>query len=86
MSGIVTEADHESWAREKLKPYIDHVIASFGFDRLVYGGDWPVVNLAGGYSRWVKALDWTLMGCSADELRKVLHDNALRVYRLEPEG
>ena len=86
LSGMVTEADHESWTRQDLKPYIDQVIACFGFDRVVYGGDWPVVNLAGSYGRWVEALDWALTGCSADELRKLFQDNALRAYRLAPEA
>ena len=42
ISGLVTEADHRHWTREQLKPYIDHVIECFGFDRVMYGGDWPV--------------------------------------------
>ena len=86
VSGMVTEADHAAWTKEDLKPYIDHVIECFGFDRLVYGGDWPVVNLAGGYGAWVAALDWALAGCTAEELRKLFHDNAVRVYRLEAES
>ena len=83
VSGMVTEADHPAWTKEDLKPYVDHVIECFGFDRLVYGGDWPVVNLAGGYGAWVEALDWALAGCTGNELRKLFHDNAVRVYRLE---
>jgi len=42
MSGLVTEADHQRWQREDLKPYIDHVLECFGFERVMYGGDWPV--------------------------------------------
>ena len=86
VSGMVTEADHEAWTKQDVRPYIDHVIACFGFDRVVYGGDWPVVNLAGGYGRWVEALDWALTACSPDELRRLFHDNARRVYRLASEA
>jgi len=86
VSGMVTEADHSAWTKEDLKPYIDHVIECFGFDRLVYGGDWPVVNLAGGYGAWVEALDWALAGCTVDESRKLFHDNGVGVYRLEVES
>ena len=82
LSGMVTEADHEGWTKEQLKPYVDRVIECFGFDRVMYGGDWPVVTLAGTYGRWVGALDWALTGCASDELRKLFHDNAVRVYRL----
>jgi len=82
ISGLITEADHEKWTKEDLKPYIDNVITCFGFDRVIYGGDWPVVTLAGEYSRWLDALEWALEGCSADELQKLFHDNALSVYKM----
>lgn len=81
VSGMVTEADHEGWNKEQLKPYLDHVVACFGWDRLLYGGDWPVVNLAGGYRRWLEALNWALDGASSEERRKFYCENAARVYR-----
>ena len=46
MSGLVSEADPEHWNRDDLRPYIDHVLDCFGFDRTMFGGDWPVVLLA----------------------------------------
>lgn len=82
MSGLVTEADHENWTREDLKPYIDHVLECFGFDRVMYGGDWPVVCLATEYPRWVETLRWAVEGCSPSERRKLFHDNAVIFYRL----
>ncbi len=82
ISGLVTEADHARWRREDLKPYIEHVLDSFGFDRVVYGGDWPVVTLAAEYRHWWEALGWALAGCSRDELHRLFHKNAQRVYRL----
>lgn len=82
MSGVVTEADHKHWTREQLKPYIDHVIDCFGFDRLVYAGDWPVVTQASEYTRWVETLEWAVAGCSRTELGKLFHDNAVKFYRL----
>ena len=48
--GVTTEADHAAWTREQLRPYIDHVIECFGVDRVIYGGDWPVSELAGTYA------------------------------------
>ncbi|MDP6379859.1 MAG: amidohydrolase family protein [Phycisphaerae bacterium] len=83
ISGLITEADRENWTREDLRPYVEHVAACFGFDRVIFGGDWPVVTLAGEYSDWVDALDWALASCSAGELRKLFHDNALRIYKME---
>ncbi|MFQ5972428.1 MAG: amidohydrolase family protein [Alphaproteobacteria bacterium] len=82
VSGMVTEADHESWTRDDLRPYIDHVIECFGFDRVVYGGDWPVSTLATTYPRWVETLEWAVSGSSEEELRKLFRDNAIRFYRL----
>ena len=82
LSGLVTEADHRSWTQEDLKPYIDHVIGCFGWDRVMYGGDWPVACQATDYPRWVQALSWAVRGCSKQELRKLFSGNAIRFYRL----
>lgn len=82
VSGMVTEADHENWTPEDLKPYIDHVIETFGFDRVMYGGDWPVSTLATEYPMWVWTLVQALSGCSEGELRRLYRDNAIEFYRL----
>ena len=82
MSGLATEADHKNWKREDLKPYIDHVLECFGFDRVMYGGDWPVASLATGYPHWVQVLEWAVQGCSKTELKKLFHDNAIAFYRM----
>ena len=83
ISGLVTEADQETWTPADLQPYIDHVIACFGFGRVMYGSDWPVSTLASDYKRWVHTLQVAVAGCSDDELRKLFHDNAERFYRLK---
>jgi L-fuconolactonase len=83
LSGVTTEADHQSWTRDQLRPYIDHVVDCFGFDRLIYGGDWPVSELAGRYTDWLEVLDWATSGCSKEDKRRLFHDNAIRVYRLK---
>ena len=83
ISGLATEADHQHWTKEQLKPYIDHVIDCFGFDRVMYGGDWPVAYQATEYPRWVETLEWAVAGCSEAELRKLFHDNAAAFYRLD---
>jgi L-fuconolactonase len=56
LSGLATEAK-PGWDVATLKPYADHVINSFGADRVMWGSDWPVVNLAGGYDPWRNAAD-----------------------------
>jgi L-fuconolactonase len=51
LSGLVTEAA-PGWRPDDLRPYIDHLLATFGPERLMWGSDWPVVDLAGGYHAW----------------------------------
>ncbi|HET6620866.1 MAG TPA: amidohydrolase family protein [Dongiaceae bacterium] len=83
ISGVSTEADHRNWTREQLRPYIIHAIDAFGFDRVMYGGDWHVLELAGTYPQWVDIVDWAVEGASPAEKRKLFRDNAIRDYRLD---
>ena len=82
LSGLATEADHVKWMAADLRPYIDHVVECFGFDRVMFGGDWPVSTQATEYPRWVATVDDALRGCSAEELQKVYVRNAERFYRV----
>jgi L-fuconolactonase len=82
MSGLVTEADHKNWTPADLRPYIDHVMQTFGSDRVIYGGDWPVAYQAVEYPRWVRTLEDALAGASERELRAIFRDNAIAFYRL----
>ncbi len=82
LSGLVTEADHAAWTPAQLQPYIDHVIACFGWDRVMFGGDWPVSTQASDYPRWVDTLDAALKGATPEQLRKVYVTNAEAFYRI----
>ncbi|WP_343313419.1 amidohydrolase [Brucella sp. BE17] len=86
ISGIVAYAEPESWTVETLQPYAEHVIASFGWERVVWGSDWPVCTLASsvdaGLSTWVAATHALLKGCSEDEKALLLCENALRLWKL----
>ena len=82
VSGVVTEADHEAWTYDQVAPYVAHAIDCFGFDRVVFGGDWPVMDLATRYPDWVAMVDRITEGASGAELRKLYRDNAIRHYRL----
>jgi L-fuconolactonase len=84
ISGVATEADHQRWTPQELQPYIEAAIEAFGFDRIVFGGDWPVAIQAIRYERWVELLDDILQGVPAADQRKFWRENALRVYRLGP--
>jgi L-fuconolactonase len=82
ISGMITEADHLHWTARDLQPYLEHVLSVFGVDRVMFGGDYPVVELASPYPRWVEtALTATTALPEADK-RKLFYDNANRFYRL----
>ena len=51
LSGLATEAG-PIWTVETLKPYVEHLLSEFGPSRLMFGSDWPVLNLASDYSSW----------------------------------
>ncbi len=82
LSGLVTEADHKAWKPSELQPYLDHVIACFGYERVMFGGDWPVSTQATDYPRWVNTLDAALPGATPDQLRKLYVSNAESIYRI----
>jgi L-fuconolactonase len=82
ISGVATEADHDSWTEAQLTPYIQHAIACFDFGRVMFGGDWPVSELATSYSRWVQLVDDVVARVSADEQQALYRGNATRFYGL----
>jgi len=79
LSGLVTEAGTD-WTVEDLRPYVDHLLAVFGPGRLLWGSDWPVVNLAGGYDRWREATQALTGSLSETEQAALLGGNAARIY------
>jgi L-fuconolactonase len=82
LSGVITEADPSAWTEAQLRPYIDHVIACFGFARVMFGSDWPVAELTHRYPRWVEVVEAALAGSSEDERRQLFRDTAIAFYRL----
>lgn len=83
LSGMVTEADPRNWTVEDLQPFADHVLSAFGEDRVLFGGDWPVVLGASSYTHWVAAADQLVASLSESARRKVFGDNARRFYRMQ---
>ncbi|MBP1872596.1 putative TIM-barrel fold metal-dependent hydrolase [Ensifer adhaerens] len=81
ISGVIAYAD-ENWTAQTLRPYVEHTIAAFGWDRVVWGSDWPVCTLGGNLSTWVAATHALIQGCSADERTKLLSANARRIWNL----
>ena len=65
-----------------LQPWVDHVIASFGPDRVLWGGDWPVVNLGAGLPAWIDMTRELVAGLSVAEQAAIGTGTARRVYQL----
>jgi L-fuconolactonase len=81
LSGLVTEAAPD-WHPADLRPYVTHLVTCFGPDRLMWGSDWPVVNLAGGYLRWRDTAMGLLEGLGAAERDCILGGTASAFYGL----
>ena len=82
VSGLVTEADMESWTPDDIRPYLDHVLDNFGFERAIFGGDWPVVTLACPYRRWIDTLWDAVSGFSTEDRQNLFYANAAKFYRV----
>src|ERR1700754_1302249 len=81
VSGLVTEAA-AGWTETTLRPYVDHLVAAFGPARLMWGSDWPVLNLNGDYLLW-HAVATSLLGALARGARgAIFGGNAAAFYRL----
>ena len=79
LSGLVTEAAPD-WQIADLRQAVDHVLACFGPQRMLWGSDWPVVNLAGGYAKWFAAAETLLADLSPDEKADIFGGSAVRIY------
>jgi L-fuconolactonase len=79
LSGVVTEATPD-WQIADLRRAVDHVLACFGPQRMLWGSDWPVVNLAGGFARWLAATETLLADLSQHEKADIFGGNAARIY------
>ncbi|HEY3914911.1 MAG TPA: amidohydrolase family protein [Verrucomicrobiae bacterium] len=82
VSGLTTEADWKNWQPADLKVYFEQALECFGFDRLLFGGDWPVSTLATSYERWMDTVQNFLSFAKAADRTKVFKSNAERIYRV----
>lgn len=82
LSDLPACADTAHWTPDEIKPYIDATFDTFGFDRTLFAGDWPICLQATSLTRWVETLDTALTGVPEADVRKFYRDNANRFYRL----
>ncbi len=83
LSGLVTEADWQRWMPADLRPYVQIALDAFGPDRLMFGSDWPVCELAASYPRVLAALQEALGPLSEDERSHISWRTAREFYGLK---
>lgn len=84
LSGVVSCAVGGMVGDGGFSPLFDHVIGCFGAERMVWGGDWPVCNLASSLGSWVQITERLLSTLGENERRGILEQNACRFYQLNP--
>lgn len=82
VSGAITNAS-PNWTAEELRPAIEHVINTFGWERVMFGSDWPVCTLKGTWKQWAEALIELTKDASTEQKNKLFQTNAERIYRLD---
>jgi L-fuconolactonase len=83
VSGMLTEADWQSWRTEDFTPFLDVVFNTFSTNRVMYGSDWPVCLLAGAYNRSLEILQIYTSRLSQHEQDQFFGGNAIEFYNLE---
>jgi L-fuconolactonase len=84
LSGLVTEADWQSWKPEGLHPYLKVAWECFGPERLMIGSDWPVCTVAASYSQTMQVVTDFLKDSTEAARDAVLGGTAARLWQLKP--
>jgi L-fuconolactonase len=82
VSGMITEADWQNWVLIDFKPYLDVIFGTFGPKRVMFGSDWPVCNVAGGYNQMLSVVQHYVSKLSVDEQTRFWGLNAVEFYKL----
>ncbi len=82
ISGMITEADYNTWTPERLHPYLHHVLEIFGSERLMFGSDWPVCLVAGNYAQVKTVVTDFISGLGDIDQNMIMGENAMAFYRL----
>lgn len=82
LSGLVTEANWQTWTNQDLLPYINIIVQAFGIDRIMFGSDWPVCLLASSYDRWLSVVKDFFSEYTIADQEKIFSQNAIIFYHL----
>lgn len=81
ISGIIARV-LENWTPQVLAATVNHCLDTFGSERVIFGGDWPVCTLGASFEDWANALREVIQDRSEDEQKQLLSENAIRIYQL----
>jgi L-fuconolactonase len=81
LSGLVTESGAD-WTEDRLRPYVDHLVAAFSPSRVLWGSDWPVVTLAASYDAWWRSANRLLVDLDQHGRDRIFGGSAAEFYRV----
>jgi len=82
LSGLMAYCAPGTSSQETIQPYVDVVTECFGANRMVWGSDWPVVNLGKGLQEWISVTRNILSNFSNDEAISIANANAQKIYKV----
>ncbi len=86
ISGVTAYAKPGEGAIDVVRPWVEHCLESFGWDRVIWGSDWPVCNINAGLAEWVAISREIVSGENASNQVKLFRDNAINTYGLRKRG
>ncbi len=82
VSGMITEADYQTWTEAQLQKYMEVVFNAFGTERIMFGSDWPVCLVAGNYKQVKEIVTHFISKFSKTEQDAIMGENAIKFYNL----
>ncbi len=83
ISGVVAYCAPGQATLEAVRPYVEHCLECFGWDRVVWGSDWPVCTTTADLRTWVDVTRRLIVTADERDRRKLLHHNAARIYKVK---
>jgi predicted TIM-barrel fold metal-dependent hydrolase len=82
ISGLIAYANTEKWTPDDLRPWAECAVDCFGWDRVVWGGDWPVCNLTASLKQWIDTAKNLFSSATQLQRAQLFYENAERIYHL----
>jgi len=82
ISGVIAYCDPSQATAEAVRPFVEHCLEQFEWNRVVWGSDWPVCNMTSGVADWVAISRELVRHADPTDRKKLFHDNAIRIYGL----